>query len=366
MSAFKRRFEITVLLSALLVGSGSVTLGDESGRILSFSNRKGFFHATDTNSRPEMSTFDLYKIIQESIGFGGFSTNLGQSEIGLDPPLIADVFEKAQIQGLIHIEGDFPDILSRIQSRLKQQESDLFSETHALTNTEYNKLITQKLIKGASHEDSFHCSDDGNVQICDESGTELAIENEQVLEKKIQLRDTLGKDLSQGGRFAEELAQIELVFRLTPTKRLFFIQLSSLKSLKPEDWEAGSQILVEALTGMLIKSTQESNVISVHITTGQVEKADQKENITAFARRRLLTFEDLAGSSPGNDSSHQNHTASEITLEEIANFQIVLWTAIFLALILYGVIYAMLNLSTTRDSLLHVKFIANTSHRKTD
>ncbi|CCI47199.1 unnamed protein product [Albugo candida] len=366
MSAFQKVFDCIALLTVFLILSGSATKGDESARVLVFSNRKVYFHATESNSRQEMSTFDLYKIIQESIGFGGYTTYTGQNEIEVNAPIIADVFENAKIQGLIHIEGDLSDILGRVQSVLSQQNLDVFCETYALKNTEYNRRINEELIKGASHQDGFYCSEDGNVQICDESGTEMAIGNERVRNKRSEVRNVYGEEWGQEDQLAKELVQIEDIVSLPTMKRLFFMQISGLKSLNPEVRESASQIIVEALAAILVKFAQESNVINIYITTGQVEVSHQKGERMAFARRNLLTFDDLAGSSSGNASSHQNQTTSEITLEEIANFQIVLWTAIILAFILFGIIGAMLNLSTSRDSLLHVKFVANASHRKTD
>jgi len=74
----------------------------------------------------------------------------------------------------------------------------------------------------------------------------------------------------------------------------------------------------------------------------------------------------LAAEDGSNATSAGNSTASPLTAQDIAEYQIVLWTSVVLVAALLLAVVAMGNMDVGRDSLLYAKFTTSAGHRKAD
>ncbi|EGZ09623.1 hypothetical protein PHYSODRAFT_436383, partial [Phytophthora sojae] len=91
---------------------------------------------------------------------------------------------------------------------------------------------------------------------------------------------------------------------------------------------------------------------------------DEDEEVVDLSARSGSVWDEVGDD---NSTSKTNTTAAgAVSMPDIAEFQIILWTSVLLGSMLLMAVLAMGNMDTGRDSLLYAKFIADVNGRKTN
>ncbi|KUF92490.1 Trafficking protein particle complex subunit 4 [Phytophthora nicotianae] len=201
--------------------------------------------------------------------------------------------------------------------------------------------------------------------------------------------------------FAQQLAQVmQLTTELkdSQSKKLFLVGLSGLQGDKQQ---AAQQAMAATVTEFLAQLMKTERTVAAQIMMGTLPTITDETSALSRRNRKLVTklsneeeddddddeeeegeeseeddeeeVEDLAAASGSvwedkdNSTSTGNSTApGAVSMPDIAEYQIILWTSVLLGAVLLMAILAMANMHTGRDSLLYAKFIADVNGRKTN
>jgi hypothetical protein len=216
----------------------------------------------------------------------------------------------------------------------------------------------------------------------------------------------LHRDVAEDAQFARDLAQVrqltgELLNRQIDAlvkleKTLVVVGFSDVETLDGSKRSDARTAIVTHVSAFLsaLQATHAAagaQVVATRETLAlaavQLTAWKRLDAVTSYSRLLAALATEPSGSSDDDDDDDDDSgsgsesdedevgvtndknataTAERVSLEEIAEYQIVLWTSVLLVTTLLLVVLAMCNMNTGRDSLLYAKFIADVNHRKAD
>ncbi|KAF1788131.1 Ankyrin repeat-containing domain [Phytophthora cactorum] len=290
----------------------------------------------------------------------GLSTGRVSSRSAVQSPLQADIFTHSDAYAMILLEDASSTTLDAVNAALTAPKPS--------TSCIRPNPQTTALCASVSAE---------KPQV----NAELVL---QVLKANSFLSATDEQDVA----FAQRLAQVmQLTTELQQTqgKKLFLVGLSGLQGDKQR---AAQQAVTTTVTEFLAQLMKTEQTVAAQIMTGTLPTVTEETAALSRRNRKLVTklsneeeddeeseegegdeeeeVEDLAAASGSvwededNSTSASNSTApGAVSMPDIAEYQIILWTSVLLGVVLLMAIMAMVNMDAGRDSLLYAKFIAD-------
>ncbi|KAL4118715.1 hypothetical protein PRIC2_011040 [Phytophthora ramorum] len=345
----------------------------------------------ETRASAGFSAAGLADLALSSLGLG---TGRVSTRSAVQSPLQADIFTHSDAFALFLL-----DDMSLTALNAALEPSGAFHELYPAQTANVKVPVAVAQEFSAKYPSGLRCA--GSAALCAsvEAGTPSvsAILVQEVLagNRFLDARDEL--DVA----FAQELAQ---VMQLTADvkqdgqgKTLYLVGLSSLQGDKQR---AAQQAVTTTVTEFLAQLMKSKQAVGAQVMTGSLPTSVQQ--LAALSRRarnrRLVSgleneeSEERAASEEGeaseeeeeeedldaqsgseweddddNSTTTTNTTApGAVSMPDIAEFQIILWTSVLLAVMLLLAVLAMANMDTGRDSLLYAKFIADVNGRKTN
>ncbi|EQC42746.1 hypothetical protein SDRG_00469 [Saprolegnia diclina VS20] len=141
---------------------------------------------------------------------------------------------------------------------------------------------------------------------------------------------------------------------------LYVASISDLSGLAAEKQDAAKAVVASTVQD-LQKALKEHyiNAGLQVLTLSQKMKIDMVELSASVALARQLSLS-------ANATVADKTAAAPLTIENIAEYQIILWTAVILAVVTFLAISVLCGMDANRDSLLYAKFLTDASNRKND
>ncbi|POM73415.1 hypothetical protein PHPALM_9738 [Phytophthora palmivora] len=331
----------------------------------------------------------------------GLPTGRISSRSAVQSPLQADIFTHSEAYALFLLEDTSSASLEAVNAALSGSQAfhGLYSTQPA--NVKIPVAVAQEF--GAKYPSATRCA--GNAALCAGVKAQTPSVSAELVQKVLTANSFLSISDEQDVAFAKELAQVmQLTTELKQAgKTLYVVGLSGLKGDKQK---AALQAVTTTVTEFLAQLMKNQQVVGAQVMTGTLPTAVQQ--MTALSRNRKLVTKlsneeegdesesdesesdesdesdegeesdedevevtDLAAASGSveddNSTSTTNSTApGAVSMPDIAEYQIILWTSVLLGAILLMAILAMANMDAGRDSLLYAKFIADVNGRKTN
>lgn len=298
-------------------------------------------------------------------------------------PVQADLFARAGAYAVVLIEdaaapraidsaltSDFHKVFAT-SGRSARVASDLASEFRA-----------------SGYSESVYCV--GNAQRCAEvtltSGAVASVDG-KTLDKVLAAHAFLDDDAPADAALALELAQVAKLsaeLKASSTERaLYVVALSSVDALEQSKQSAAQKAVAAQVVEFLsaLQTAQPSAGAQVLAVKPQSVVAGGAD---AVSRRKLEEGTDENIDEEGDEEEEDpeedeleleavedagNKTAnatSPISAQDIAEYQIALWTSVLLVAALVLAIVAMGTMDVGRDSLLYAKFTTSANNRKND
>ncbi|KAL3672663.1 hypothetical protein V7S43_001958 [Phytophthora oleae] len=335
----------------------------------------------------------------------GLSTGRVSSRSAVQSPLQADIFTHSEAYALLLVDDASSASLESVNAALNGAQA--FHEVYPAqtANVKIPVAVAQEF--GAKYASGLHCA--GSAALCASVRAETPSVTAELVQQVLTANSFLSSSDEQDVAFAKELAQVmQLTAELKQTrgKRLYLVGLSSLAGNKQK---AAQQAVTTTVTEFLAQLMKNEQVVGSQIMTGTLSTAvQQTAALSRRARNRKLVTKltneeeeeeeeeesedsseseseseeedgsdelevvDLAAASGSaweddNSASTTNTTApGALSMPDIAEFQIILWTSVLLGAVLLMAVLAMANMDAGRDSLLYAKFIADVNGRKTN
>jgi hypothetical protein len=325
-------------------------------------------HASSTSKDVFFSSAGLAELALDSFGLPtGNVFSLSESVELVDPPsknpVQADVFSHTDAFVMVFLDDFSASTLEKIH--LDIPFSKVFQSRGSNMKKVANVVATELLQKYGSNV-AVNCA--GSSSVCygalkenevDPDNLKATIEQYSFLKYENKAEFALVKELASVGALASKNQNADT------HRDLYVLNFSSLKKIEEEKRIQASQAVLKQVNHFLSDISKQYNNFGAFIaTTNEAHQTgfDSKNQILSYSRMLL------SGSS--NSSSNSilgNHTSIDgPSMEEIAQYQIILWTSVLLAATLFLTILSLCNLNTGRDSLLFAKFITDPSHRKAD
>lgn len=299
-------------------------------------------------------------------------------------PLQADVFTHAQAYALVLVDSAVSTPV--LQSIDTTGADSSFRHTYPLAagwSDMIPSVIAREFKTGFGDDATVACA--GSSAICKHSLQQQASDDEAELQQVLEENSYLDMNNEADKAFAHELAQAKGLTKTVADSQkaahaLFVLGFSSVQALEAgATREAANTALAAQISAFLAAFQIAYTNSGVQIVAAassaagrpqqwlQSPHAKVLDDVMSYDRM-LLSFDDLSGSgSDASDDSNAtatNSTAGQLSMEEIAEYQIVLWTSVVLVAVLVLTVLAMVNMDVGRDSLLYAKFITDASHRK--
>ncbi|GAB9464730.1 Rxlr-like protein [Globisporangium polare] len=318
-------------------------------------------------------------------------------------PLQADIFQHVDAYALVFVQDDGAtlDAIAAGTTFTDASYHNVFPLTHRRGAAQKVPDVIANEFSGAlGASGAVKCA--GSTAIC--SGTKLqntvAVDATRV-DKVLAENAFLHKGVAEDARFAQELAQVsELTASLSSSaagQSFYVVGFSDVQTLESSKRSDASKALAAQVSEFLsaLQKTHAASGAQVVASReaapsspNQLKAMKQLQDVTSYSRllASLATPEpadsgssddddDDSGSSDEDDEddeSDANATSSsnstvaigKVSMEEIAEYQIVLWTSVLLGVALLMGVLALCNMNTGRDSLLYAKFITDAGHRK--
>uniref|UniRef100_M4BJZ5 RxLR effector candidate protein n=1 Tax=Hyaloperonospora arabidopsidis (strain Emoy2) TaxID=559515 RepID=M4BJZ5_HYAAE len=344
-----------------------------------------------TCSSPAFSDAGLANLALNSMGLptGGHVS----SHSAVLSPLQADIFTQSEVHALVLLDGLSTGSVEAVDAAL--DDEDVFHELYPVQDSQVTVPVTVAQVFKAKYPQAVYCA--GSHAICSSVGALTTPGDAKIVQQVLEANSFLSSHDDADISFATQLAQVLLLAadmeQHQDGKTLYIVGLSSLQGHKQE---LADQLVTATVTKFLDHLMKKKQVVAAQVMTGTLPVAMQQ--VTALSRRarnRKLTSrsakkpkasekdesamdddeedeEDLDAASgslleeDANSTSSSNSSAPEaVSMPDIAEYQIILWTSVSLVAILLLSVSAMANMDAGRDSLLYAKFIADVNGRKT-
>ncbi|KAK1939964.1 hypothetical protein P3T76_008287 [Phytophthora citrophthora] len=337
----------------------------------------------------------------------GLSTGRVSSRSAIESPLQADIFTHSEAYALLLLDDVSAASLESVNAALNGAQA--FHGLYPAHTADVKIPVAVAQEFGAKYSSGLYCA--GSAALCASVKAETPAVTAELVQQVLSANSFLSSSDEQDVAFAKELAQVmQLTAELkqTPGKKLFLVGLSGNKKKEAQ------QAVTTTVTEFLAELMKNEQVVEGQIMTGTLPTAvQQTAALSRRARNRKLVTKlsneaeeeeeeeeeeesesesesddssesedesgsdelevvDLAAASGSaweddNSTSKSNTTApGALSMPDIAEFQIILWTSVLLGAVLLMAVLAMANMDAGRDSLLYAKFIADVNGRKTN
>ncbi|CAM9641962.1 unnamed protein product [Ascophyllum nodosum] len=177
-------------------------------------------------------------------------------------------------------------------------------------------------------------------------------EDGEVLDQNVEADSRLVEELNFLSLLPEMLSREDSSREQSSSQPLVVMYLSSLKAIKKTYGEKSAKATqaFKALDASLAEFFDAMSVGSGRRLTSQFVVGPALAERLAVGGRRL-----------GASGSDNSTSAENVTLVDIVQYQLNLWTGVGLAFMAFLAVYATMNMDVQPDSLLYAKFIADTS-----
>ncbi|CAI5745905.1 unnamed protein product [Peronospora destructor] len=272
----------------------------------------------DTRSSAAFLSSGLADLALNSLGLptGRFSLHSV-----VQSPLQADIFTHSDAYALVILEEASTSSLEAVNAALS--DDNAFHELYPAQACKLNVPMAVAQEFHAKYPSAAHCA--GNADFCSSLEAFTPLESEKLVHQVLETNSFLSSSDDQDIVFAKQIAQ---VMQLTADmkqhgdeKMLYIVGISSLS------WRQ---------------------------TAASTTSCDKN-------------CDGVFGSIDEERTARPIPSASEVvSMRDIAEYQIILWTSVLLGAVLLGAVLAMANMDAGRDSLLYAKFIADVNGRKTN
>ncbi|KAL4167727.1 hypothetical protein KRP22_013211 [Phytophthora ramorum] len=339
----------------------------------------------ETRASAGFSAAGLADLALSSLGLG---TGRVSTRSAVQSPLQADIFTHSDAFALLLLDDTS---LTALNAAL--EPSGAFHELYPAQTANVKVPVAVAQEFSAKYPSGLRCA--GSAALCASVEAATPSVSAILVQEVLAGNRFLDARDEQDVAFAQELAQ---VMQLTADvkqdgqgKTLYLVGLSSLQGDKQR---AAQQAVTTTVTEFLAQLMKSKQAVGAQVMTGSLPTSVQQ--LAALSRRarnrRLVSGleneeseegeaseeeeeeEDLDAQSGSeweddddNSTTTTNTTApGAVSMPDIAEFQIILWTSVLLAVMLLLAVLAMANMDTGRDSLLYAKFIADVNGRKTN
>ncbi|OQR82860.1 hypothetical protein ACHHYP_15396 [Achlya hypogyna] len=282
----------------------------------------------------------------------------------------ADLFTHANGYGIVVVEGVDESVGVTKGDYAFQKTMNLFDASTAQL-PELVSVLAQGM-KGKNAKNTVICAGDSVCTAVDAKLTdEVAVSNAASIEASLWAAlPELKEGDSADELVVRDLANMKLVVESIKTadqsaKGLFVASVSDLSALpatkKAAVHSAVASIVMDFQTalqerythaGVQVLSLSQKMQLDLNKISASVELSRRLSNVVGLA----------ANATPGNSSS----PVTPLTIENIAEYQIILWSSVILAVITFLAISVLCGMDANRDSLLYAKFLTDHSNRKND
>ncbi|RLN98225.1 hypothetical protein BBJ28_00000025 [Nothophytophthora sp. Chile5] len=300
----------------------------------------------------------------------------------VETPLQADLFAHADAYALVLVDDASASVLETVDAALSATPAfhQAFPVAVDAADVKVPAAVAQEFRTAFADSPAVvRCA--GSAALCASVGAMPPKASVTLVQEVLSGNSFLNSDDPMDMAFAEELAQVaQLAASLggDAGKALYVVGLSDPTQLAAESKQrAVHEAAAASVTEFLAELMKTHDVVGAQVTTSRLPSAVQ--DVAALARRsrdrRLVAFlgdeeeedEDLDEES-GSDWEDDNVTTSSnstspMSMPDIAEYQILLWTSVLLGAVLLLAVLAMCNMDTGRDSLLYAKFIADVNHK---
>lgn len=355
-----------------------------SDRVLVLGASKALVHTNSAPAQHSKLTFSPAGLAELALDAMGLPTVhvAGARDAS---PLQADVFTHTQAYALVLVNSAVSTPV--LQSIATTGAYSSFRHTYPLAAGWSNMIpsvIAREFKTGFGDDVTVACA--GSSAVCKHS-LEQQPSSEAELQQVLKDNGYLDANNEADKAFAQELAQAKRLTKAVADSpkaaahAFFVLGFSSVQALEAgATREAANTALATQISEFLAAfQTAYTNsgvqIVAAASTTGPqqlLQGAHTKvlDDVMSYDRM-LLSFGDLSGSGSdasddGNATASNSTAAGQLSMEAIAEYQIVLWTSVMLVVVLFVTVLAMVNMDVGRDSLLYAKFITDASHRKGD
>ncbi|CAH0480042.1 unnamed protein product [Peronospora belbahrii] len=394
-------FQLSIAaLTASIVSAGRVLV---LGKSLS-----PLWHETHASS-----TFSPAGLTDLALNSLGLRTGRVSSRSAVQSPLQADIFAHSKLYALLIVEDESTASLEAINAHLS--DVNVFHELYPAEtcNVKVPVAVAQKF--QLKYHSAAYCA--GNAALCASVKVSTLSESAELLQQVLADNSFLNSRDEQDVVFAKQLAQVmQLTAELKQhgdDKMLYIVGISSLHGDKQR---LAQQTVTTVVTEFLTQLMNSKQVAAAQVMMGRLPTAVQQATaLSRRARNRKLASsptdkEDESGEDDGEDdeggdedknketdektdeeideekdlteldaaggslleddddftSATNSSIPGSVSIPDIAEYQIILWTSVMLGALLLGAVLAMANMDAGRDSLLYAKFIADVNGRKTN
>ncbi|KAF0720639.1 Aste57867_153 [Aphanomyces stellatus] len=240
--------------------------------------------------------------------------------------------------------GQFPDLVQALASGVKQKNSG----------------------------SSFFCS--GTVCASVDEKFVNALSMDYVLEKEANIWNTVAELDSNNDidrKFVSELASIHAITKEVKnsprgkhTKDLYVASISNFENLDPSKRSFAAKAIASAINQFQLALSENYKYTGFQLLKlSDVMKIDIKAMSSATALSRRL---DGGNSFSLNSNVTNSSLPIPVTIENIAEYQVILWSSVILVVIIFFAISMMSSIDASRDNLLYAKFLTDPNGRKND
>ncbi|KAE8968826.1 hypothetical protein PR003_g28711 [Phytophthora rubi] len=357
------------------------------------------------------SAFSAAGLADLALNSLGLRTGRVSTRSTVQSPLQADVFTQSEAYALLLLDDASAGALDVVDAALSGSKAFHAVYPSQPANIKVPAAVAQEF--QAKYRAGVRCA--GSVALCASVEADAPSVAADVVQDVLKANSFLDAGDAADVAFARELAQVmQLTAAQTKQqgerKTLYVVGLSGLEG---EKQKMAQQAVATTVTEFLAQLMKNSELAAAQVMTGKLPVATQQvAALSRRARNRKLVSgltneedeeddeesdsesdsasdsdsagnseedeeetEDLAAQSGSvweevgddNSTSTANTTApGAVSMPDIAEYQIILWTSVLLGAVLLMAVLAMGNMDTGRDSLLYAKFIADVNGRKTN
>lgn len=282
-------------------------------------------------------------------------------------PVQADVFEHVDAYTVIFVDN--VDVVESVNKDIKTGYHKVFELEKGTSPVKLSAVLAQEL-KGATPNGEATIKCVGNSALCQSTLLPTEAVDTTELDNVFAENSFLNRQNDADNAFAREVAlayQLTKSMAKTKAKGLYIIQYSSLQALDEEKRKSARVVVINQVQKVLSSLQKAYPLSGAQVIATESAPLTHIDDVESYGRM-LLSLSNVSGAS-NNATRGINGTAQgnvTLSMEEIAEYQIVLWTSVILGSILLVVLMAMCNMAPPRDSLLYAKFTTSNNSRKFD
>ncbi|GMF17178.1 unnamed protein product [Phytophthora lilii] len=310
----------------------------------------------------------------------GLATGRVDARAAARSPLQADVFAHSEAFALLLLDGA---ALPAVDAALGGADAFHRLLPARAVDAKVPAAVAQQF--GARFPQAAHCA--GNVALCASVRADSPRVSAELLQQVLQGNAFLDAASEQDVAFARELAQVMQLAADVLKQQGKALYVLGLSTLQGDKQRAAQQAAATAAAEFLAQMLKSGKVVGAQVMTGKLPTALQQTAALSRRARNLVTKlssdeddeeeeeeEDLEAESGSVWEDDDNATTTTtnatvtgaVSMPDIAEYQIILWTSALLGAMLLMSVLAMANMDVGRDSLLYAKFIADVNGRKTN